>query len=323
MIRISLAVIVLGYLFWAPWCEAKVVFPFEGRADVNTKELHLTVFPGGPGPLNLSITQTGQNQYQAQVKIDHLDTPFFELSTELNAALEVIADKNNARSISGKIGSRYSLIDLKPAKETTGGFEIKNGVLTINSLSIGNLHCEGKLGLASPYPVDLIVRFNGIYLKEFIDFFAGAQKFPAEGEVAGEIRASGSARDLQLKGTLASYNGTVKGFDYNHMLLNLAGTYPLIRIIESDIAQADGLSFQVKGAIDLSDKDNFDKQIKALKQEPFVAEDGTSREWTLKRTRSDSQNSKTEVKYLLRKDESQPSAQEEDAMIGVTRTVEF
>jgi hypothetical protein len=323
MIRIVLSVIFVGSLIVAPLCEAKVLFPFEGRADINSKELNLTVFPGGPSPLVLSITPASQNQYQIKIKTDHLVTPFFEISTELTGMLEVVADNKSSPALIGKVSSQYSLINFKPAQETTGGFEIRDGVLTINTLSIGNIQCEGTLGLAAPYPVNMTVHFDEVHLKEFISFFAGKKEFAAEGQVAGDINISGSVKELQLKGALASYRGTVKGFDFDHMLLNLAGTYPVIQVIESDIAQAGGFSFQVKGFVDLSDKENFDKQIQALAREPFVADDRTNREWTIKRMRSDSQNSKTELKYQLRKDEAQPASQEEDAMIGVTRTVEF
>mgnify|MGYP001608266852 FL=1 len=232
-------------------------------------------------------------------------------------------DEEGPTAWRGKISSRYSLVDYHPIRELAGHFEIKNQRLSLDSFSFGNLTFTGGVDLVYPHMVDLVIRLNSVLMKDFLDFWVKNNGYESDGTVSGEIRVSGPLSHPALKGSLESHNGFIAELSYNSIDLNAQGTYPRIHLARSVISNTDGVSFNLDGLFDLSDLENFGKQINSLTFSPLVSDSLAQREWTIKRLRQGG-SSATEIKYLLKKGDGMGSSQSDGSgMLGLERTVEF
>jgi len=321
-------------LFFVPCAFANVIVTFHGQVDFTQKQFVVTLdFPGNspdtaPGKLahkqpSLAISgaKVSDKDYRFSLNIDHLRTPVYDLLSKIESSLEVDPRSagENVPVVRGEIWSQNSLVDYKPIRELTGHFEIKDSQLLLKSFSFGNLSCQGLLDLVYPYKMDMRVLLNDVAMEDFLNFWIRNQDYRTFGTVSGEIGVSGTWDRLGLTGSLESFAGYVEQLEYNSIHLNAQGVYPRLNIGQSTISKADGLSFTFSGPIDLSDQENFQKQIGALVLAPLVSDSASEREWTIKRLDQPNSGS-TEIKYLLRKDDK---LNESSGMIGVEQTMNF
>jgi len=300
---------------------ANAIFSFEGEINFQEEKMDLIFDFKDDSSIVTSIKKTAEDQYHLSIKADHVRTPYFDLSSDMESLIEVARQKGPAGyAISGKLWSSYSLIDYKPIRELSGRFEIKNQKLFLDSLSFGNIKCSGYVDLVSPHQLDLAFDLNSIDMDDFLNFWMKEKNYLSSGNIEGSIRVSGAMDKLFLKGILQSYNGFIKNLDYDNIYLNVEGYYPHMQIARSTLSKSDGVSFSFDGPFDLSDRKNFKKQIKSLTLSPLVRDSERESEWTIKKLQLKGAAT-TELKYLLRKDSITDS--ENMGMLGLERTVEF
>lgn len=307
------------------------VFPFEGRMDLSDSEVTMVLDLDGQGSAAARAQKLSGTEYRFSLDVDHLKTPFFDLTSRIESSVEIIRGTDDSRAapggavVRGEVWSRYSLVDYKPVRELSGRFEVRDKRLYVTSLSFGNFGCAGYVDLAPPHKFDLVLHLAGVGMNDFLSFWTGGEKYESSGAVSGEIKASGTLERLALKGSLESRRGFVRKLDYDVISLNVEGVYPHMQIVNSIISRSDGASFTLDGPFNLKDKDNFGKQIKALTLAPLVRDSGTEMEWTIKRLNP--QDSGTvELKYRYKKGdalETGPSAGNGIDMLGVERTRKF
>jgi len=304
--------------------RAAVYLPFKGNVDFAKKQLTLALKPKKETPFAVEISQTARDSYHVLVNVENWNTPVFEVSTVLECSLDIVRDKNQVfRSLAGKLVSKYTLINNKPVKEISGQFEVKDGKVLVNAFSTGSISSEGFVQFIHPHKIDATIRLSGINIQDFLSSFSGKDRDDARGWADGEISLSGNLQRMDIKGRITSYDGEMQGLEYNSMLLNFEGLYPLIIFSDSVVTQVDGLTFNLSGSMDLRNR-NIDKQFEALAKEPLVSNDGRNLEWTLKRIQSGTRGGTTELKYLLRKGEDIRSSSEEGTdILGIERKVVF
>lgn len=330
----SAKVLVAGCVFallFVPCAFANVVATFYGQVDLTQKQFDVTLdFSHLPGSLPLengqsSVAVSGakvsDTDYRFSINIDHLRTPIWDLLSKIESSIEIDpqAAGKSAPMVRGEIWSQNSLIDYKPIRELTGHFVIKDSQLLLEALSFGNLSCQGSLELVYPYKMDMNVLLHDVAMEDFLNFWVRNKEYKSFGTVSGEIGVSGTWDRIGLKGNLESHDGYVEQLEYNSIHLNAQGVYPQLSIGQSTISKADGLSFAFSGPIDLSDQENFTKQIGALVLAPLVSDSASEREWTIKRL-NQPKSGATEIKYLLRKEDKADGA---SGMLGVQQTMSF
>jgi len=148
--------------------------------------------------------------------------------------------------------------------------------------------------------------------------------YNSAGQVAGVIKATGTLDRLNLRGNLKSYNGRIKDINYDSIALNIEGIYPNFQIDRSsNLSRVDGMSFSFNGPIDFGDRKNFKRQLKGLNISPLVKESASQKKWTIKRHKESGADS-AELKYFIRKEGSFNSSNEEEAaLFGIERSLEF
>jgi len=310
---------------------AEKVFSFEGQIDFLKNEFNIVLDLDEKSSVAATARKISETNYRFLVDIEHLKTPLFDLLSKIESSVEIVSiDKSSEKIfpsmvLKGKVWSQYSLVDYKPVKELSGGFEIKNQRLYLTELSFGNLNCNGFIDLVRPYKLNLSLDLLNVSMSNFLNFWSANKQYESSGTVSGEIKASGTLDNLMLKGSLESRNGFVQKLNYNAISLNIEGIYPNLEIMNSTISKSDGVSFTLDGPFDLSDRGHFKKQIKALTIAPLVSHSESEGEWTIKRLNLE-KSGVTEIKYRLRKGDvlgAGTSASDETDMLGFERTRNF
>src|SRR3989338_4747814 len=178
MSRILLACLTVLWVLLPRSCEAKNLLAFRGQINTLQKEIFATLHFENGSVISTQLISAAKDNFRFNVKIDHLKTPFFDLSTTLDSSVEVGRENNGVfRILHGNIQSQYSLLNYKPAQEFSGSFEIREGRLYFSSLSWGEMSSSGYIGLFSPHEMDLTLNIADMSVKN-IELLLGC---PASG----------------------------------------------------------------------------------------------------------------------------------------------
>ena len=308
---------------WAQVSWAKVLLSFEGQMDFSHKEIGLLLNLDNQNTIKLKGSRVSEKNYLVSFTTDHFKMPSYDVSTDIESSFTIEQSDIKKSIIQGQVKSQYSLIDLKPMEELQGEFEIIDNRLNVSRLSLGKVSAQGAMDLTYPFKCDFFVQFNDVGLSDFLTFFSKDGFSQSVGTVSGDLKISGTADRIFMKGNFESDNGIVRKFAYDSIVLNVEGVYPKLQIMNSRVSQTEGMSFTLDGLFDLTDTEHFTKQLAALEMAPLVVDKGSQLEWTIKRMK-DQTSGTTELKYLLRRDTSSiGAAAPNDGMIGVERKVEF
>ena len=275
-------------------------------------------------PIHVNIVQSSSDFYHFAIDMNQLLTPLFEISTLIKGKFQVQkAKKDGILSFRGKIWSQYILINDQSGREFFGEFHFKKDRLYIRSLHFRGVFCRGTIQIMPPYHTELVFKVSSMALKDFLLFFASQKKYRAQGNVDGEILVSGNTDQLQLKGSLSAYKGYINKLQFSNIFVNLTGQWPRVQLSNSTITKEDGLIFNILGQIDLNDRKNYVKQIKALTLTPLINNDLNKSEWTLKRITSKEHFGITEFKYLRQKGNEKNFQEDSSEMLRIERKLEF
>ena len=302
---------------------AAQIYTFTGNADLKNETMHVKLDLGENASVVAEVSRVSGEEYRLGVKLDNLKTNHFLLSSEIESFLEKLPNKKGLQQfISARIKSQYSLLNHKPVQELSGRFEITDNQLVVKYLSFARVVIDGKLSLAEPFDIRMSLELDEIDLDDFLNFWVKNKTYDSNGPVTGTIELSGNLKNLQMKGDLETIDGYIKNLQFQSIRLHAQGVYPHIQISNSSLTKIDGYTYALGGGIDLSDQENFKRQIKALDISPLVSGNDIEREWTIKRFQHEDKSA-TELKYLLRKDNQIGSIDDDSAMFGVERSLEF
>jgi len=330
--RLTICIFVL-LLLSANAVRAKMVYTFEGEIDFEKDQYDLTVnLPRqekkvvestkssyAKSNLSKSIKQADSqssifararrnknNDLQLSMNIGYLQTPMFDISSELESVIKITSEHNgtnssskDASTLTGRIWSKNSLLDYKPLRELSGRFEVKNNKLYFDNISFGNIVSNGYIQLKYPFKLNVTVNIALVDMDDFLNFWIRNKKYDSAGPVSGVIKVTGDVVEPYLKGHLKSYDGYVKNLKFDSINLNIEGPFPHMKISQSSVTEQEGFSFFIDGDMDLSDQKNFKRQIKNLTLSPMISADESQREVVFKRVKIED-NGTMEFKYMLR-----------------------
>jgi len=111
---------------------AEKVFSFEGQIDLLKNEFNIVLDIDEESSVAATARRISETNYRFLIDVDHLKTPLFDLLSKIESSVEIVSSDNPSGKIfsdmilKGKVWSQYSLVDYKPIKELSGGFEIKD-----------------------------------------------------------------------------------------------------------------------------------------------------------------------------------------------------
>lgn len=303
---------------------AQTSVPFEGKIDLENKRMDFAVHLSDTSRINAQFVQNTDKNFSSTLNVEHLNTPFFDISTILEGSLTVQEDESG-KFFTGRIKSRYTLLNYKPVGEMLAEIDVRKEKIRFVSFSVGNITGSGTVELRQPPELDFDLKIKEVSLADFINFWAGRPDVAAEGLVSGEMKIGGNVTNLRLGGKFASYGGYVEDLNFDNIVIFAEGIYPTVHLFNSSVSTTEGLTFTVDGSLNLAQRDTLDKQILALRQEPLVTGDDTKLEWTFKRVQKEKDAGKTELKYLRKKKDDLDRSEREQSgdMLGIERSVKF
>ncbi len=303
--------------------RAEHVYPFAGRLNLQDRNFSLAIKLDRDAALNLKVDHQENNTYKAVLDVQSLHTPFFDMTTEIQSVIEIHAQKDQVTGLTGLFWSQYSLIDHKNVPELSGRFELRDALVRVDDLVVGDFRAEGSVDLLAPHALDATVSFDGIDIAYFLDWLSGEKKkFTGSGSISGEVDLDGTPARLGLRSTVTSDGGFIEDLPYDRMVLQLQGIYPLIEVTDSTITKTNGFSFNLDGAVDLSARDDMAAQIASIKTVPLVSENKSQSQWVLKSVRIDGDAAETQ--YFMKKDKGVSlSGEDEHGVFGVERKIGF
>ena len=326
MRRVVAIVFLIFSLIIPSFAYALEVCPFSGQIDFLHNDISIMLGEKGRSSVSVRLSTLSEDHYQLKLNLDDLKTSLFEISTQLESSFQTIAVPPDKTFIKGKIVSHYSLFNRKPATETgelSGQFEIKNHILYLPASSMGEINFQGSVELFYPFKINLALQLDNMSMIDFLSVWVDNPDIHAHGNVSGVIQIAGIPGHLILKGNLATYDGAVEELEYDSIVLNLEGEYPVLKLKDSTVTKADGVSFNISGNFDLSHRDHFRKEIESLTKSPLVKEGNSAWEWTIKR-KAKADVSTSEFKYFLHKKNSQENPlKEESDVMGVEQKIKF
>ncbi len=314
-----LCLFLLGMSFSAHAVGASVVVPFNGMIDLNAGKLEVH-FGGQEAPsAHVKIERPLAGQFHVNIDLNHVPTPLCDLATVIDGELKISGADRGHREFTGWLKSQYTLLDHKPAYDLQTAFAVKDRKLYIDLLEFGFLSARGELGLTKDRPVSLWIDLLPVDIEEALALLGyGEEAFEMTGMASGTLNIEGPLRRPGIKGKLSFYNGELKAYPYENILLQFEGTYPVITLKESRVSQMSGFSFNLAGSVDLLKLDRLPVQLKELKRTPIVSgADVNKREWVFKRVSEG--DAVTEMKYLFLKDDRGDT----EGVLGFERKIGF
>ena len=305
-------------------------FFFKGEVDFSKEQMDVAVqlpienqsviVDAKKNFVKAFIQRHSEDNYSFSFDVDHLTTPFFDISGNIKSSIQLVkGDYLRKDYWRGEMEGSRLMVDYKPFHDLIGGFDVVNDKLFLHFLSLNRLDCRGFVELMAPFKLDLSLNIQDMTLDDFLNFWVTDKSYEVGGDVAGDIKISGTLSRVFLKGRLASHNGFIKSLKYDSISLNVEGYYPRMQIADTKVAQSNGMIYMVDGPFMLDEHDNFKKQLKALSFSPLVSNSDSKQQWTLRQKKDGT--GKTELKYLLR--EQTRSNDERTDMLGFEKTMEF
>jgi hypothetical protein len=312
---------VILFLGLADLSYARHIFPLRGTWNLADQKVSLEIGYEQQWPFYVEAVKRSVTSYDLNLTVVNWATDLLNLSTVLNGSLIVqpMGDEGGA-VLDGRLTSKYTLMNQRPFEELELDFSIKDGHMVIRSFHLGKVFVSGRISLGRQPVMDLRVRFEDLLIEDYIPLIRKDIGMDAGGTVSGELQLQGPMGRVQIKGKVVSYNGFIGDHAYNIAQINFSGIYPVLYVDNSHITQDGGLSFEVQGSVDLTDLKGFKRQLGDFIGTPLVSQRGQTLEWTFKRLESNQRRGATELKYMIKKDES---SDKDVNIFGVQRRMEF
>ena len=310
-------------ILWPSVSWSRAVIPFAGTVDLKAATVDVLFGTEGEPSLALNAVRVTPRKYHVSLGLSHVKTPLWDVATVLTGDLEFVGTHTDKMCLVGEIASQYTLLDYKPVRDLYLKFSVEDRKLVVDSFWVGAFSGHGAIDLVGDRRMDVALEVLSLDLEDITALLhpqaqVKTRPLAITGVVTGELKMRGVLSRPDISGRLVAYNGRFKALNYESIALDIDGTYPLLGLPDVVVTSAEGLSFRVKGAVDLSDLAHLDRQVRLFQRVPMVSSSGGRPEWVFKRLTSDGAN-KTEMKYFLMKDDRGDAS----AVVGVQKSMGF
>ncbi len=319
------ALIFLAAVFGPGMARASAVIPFTGTIDLKARQVDVLIGSASGGrSLSVSVLKSGRESYLLKIQALHAPLGLGDVVGTMNGEFRITGQDRMSRELYGELKSQDILLDQKPVPDVRFKFAVRDGYVMVDPLWSGGLAVRGSVELKGKRRVDMTCDVVSADIETVAGciqrFFpqAGKSWSDVSGILKGSLHFSGAWPRPGIKGRVEVYSGRLKGFDYESILLDVDGGYPLLEVKMASVTGPEGLAFRLAGTLDLSDTGSLMEQVRHFRRITVVETSANRRSWTLKSTETD-RNSKTEMKYLFLKDDRGDA----EAVLGVQKSIGF
>lgn len=304
--------------------EAKCIF--KGDLDFMQNNFALELNFKEKEKLAVELNFLPDDKFILKSKLDHIQLLNSYLTTELISEGSVIKNnKGQVEGLNGEIKTNYSLLNFKPISEISGYFELTKSYINIFSLLWGNLRVSGKINFDNQPRLDLSVDVIDMDINELAELLgADLGNLSVSGLVNGKVKIDGLISSPQIKGQLRVANGNIDTLEYNEIVINIEGMYPLLKFIDSNIFEREGYVYALTGSFNVEELDNINSSSHKIKLTPLSNDDFSWQEWKLRRQKSYSQDGALELEYKLKEDQPfKMRLRDDEEILSLEHSVKF
>ncbi|MBF0594841.1 MAG: hypothetical protein HQL22_07725 [Candidatus Omnitrophica bacterium] len=309
----------------APGPGALTVIPFAGTIDLKQASIDVKVGrPEGTRQFVLNGEMTGRGMYHLKMDVSHVPLPYLDVAAVVEGDLKITGDDPRTQEFAGNFKSSYMLLNYAPFHDASIRFAVRDRKFLIESMQVGGVLGSGEVQLTGKRQMNLNVDVVSADIEEVSAIIravrgtTGPDPLGFTGMMKGAFNVNGTLPRPYVQGRLAAFNGRVKSLDFDTISTDFDGQFPQINLKEVLITQAEGLSFRLSGALDVSDWAGLPAQVRLLKKSPTVTADDKRREWVFKRMQT-SDDMRTEFKYFFTKDDRGDT----EAVLGIQKSIGF
>lgn len=303
---------------------AEELYHFSGSIDVPGQAIKLIV---GEENHHLSLNVSRQNDQLLVLNADfeHFPTPLFDMTTQLKGVVRLENLMFKPKAVSGRIWQDGPGSDRFDDQAFNLEFRWEEDMLHIRKLVLEGMSGAASMRMFAPFTVDVRLAFQEMDIAYIMAWLKdGTRKLEAQGTVSGYLHLSGTPDHLTVKSNIVSQNGSIEKLSYELFSLHLQGVYPMIELAHSTITKSSGLSFDLEGTVDLSNRTNIKSQFKAIKKIPLIKENALQSQWVFKRVQDPDGEGRTETKFFIRKDKRTSSTDPDDSeLFGMEKKIGF
>lgn len=300
---------------------AQTLCTFDGTWELSQKKFNMGFYLANGGEARFSGDIQDGLSAQFDVVFKDFRVLLFDITTQAKGAIRLL--DAGGKTPSAEIFLRQDEKDpgLNSHRALQGKVDIVGEKVFVRQLQGAGVRYEGQISFLPPYDMDLVLTFHEMLLSDLFAWLGQPQE-NVSGDVSGNLRITGFLEKPFIKGKLFS-SGEIGGFRYDEIAVGFEGAYPIVRLLDSSVTEASGVSFFLEGKVDLSkDFKDFPQQIAKMKMLPLIRQTDVDREWTIRRGADKREGAETEFKYRLRR-ERENSGAEESGMLTIQRSIKF
>src|SRR3989338_5771243 len=253
--RISLEV-VEPRIYWRPRLHLRrPSFPFlewmrrwalsrKDRLTVNIRGMSLEL---GAVKLERIGVFYDDNRFRAEVPLSHLGVYGSDVSTviKLDGHFELGGERSGDRAL-GMIRTEGSVINWQPlAGETNFEFIFSREYFQlVSSDFLGGICVAGGIDFENDFALDITLNTERHPLARFAPFVAGGSRVAVPGQLDLNLKVRGTLLEPFIEAHARIRDGLIGQHAFEAMDINLEGFYPTLRLGNSRILTADGVSMR-------------------------------------------------------------------------------
>lgn len=325
-------------LFAKDSCFAIETKTFDGKIDFLNKGLSFNLDLKERGRLEVSGSVEG-DRYNFKLALRHVKFGKSDISTDFYAIGTIVqAQGGSLKSIKGKAWTHASLLNFKPLKEFLADYELNNSRLTINSLSWADCQLKGQIDISTMLNVnsersrtidrdgaiDLSLTIREMDLKDLAGLLGvNPEDVELSGLVSGQVKIKGPRNAVKIEAKLIAWDGRVEMVKFNSARMDLEGIYPNLRFVNSQINDAGGVVYELKGKFNLralSEFNSSEHQVAVYSANNAIR----FQDWVIKRQPDNKGREYLEAEYPLKKNQAlKMRIKNEEETLGWEKTVKF
>ncbi len=274
-----------------------------------------------------------EGKYNLTASLRHIKFGKSDISTDFYAAGIILRTKEGRlKSIKGKAWTQASLLNFKPLKEFSADYEISDSALVINSLSWGDVQCQGFVnspsgrlsGIVLEPETALTLKIKDMDLKDFSGLLGiSPDDVELSGLLSGDVKLSGPKDALKIEAGLNASDGGISSLKFTGARMDLEGIWPVLRFVSGQINDVSGIVYELKGQFNLKELSNFNSSEHKV---TISSANNTFRfqEWIIKQASDAAGQGVVEAEYPLKNNQSlKMRIKNQEETLGWEKSVKF
>ena len=224
----------------------------KGEIDLNSNQANIIVQSDGEDKIKFTFSSVDDFQFLGLIELNHFKILDNDIVANFVSDLRINKNKNNIfESIEGEISTNTCIINYEPVGDITGIFSYSEDSIKIDYLKIGNnCNLSGLISLKEPESIDMTIEGNELKVENLARFSSVPEEFDFSSTVTSEFDIKGNLKNPEIKIHLTSKEGHMQDIDFESMVVNLEGIYPILRYHDSRVYREEG-HLIIEGKVDL------------------------------------------------------------------------